>query len=89
MVPPPLRRTRTMQNQTHATPDNLLGVCHAVGATFGFNPLCLRLLLLVGVMLNAEAALAAYAVLGIAVAASRLLTWRAPAKARRETLVAA
>ena len=33
---------------THTTPqqDNLLGICHALGETFGFNPLYLRLALL-------------------------------------------
>jgi phage shock protein PspC (stress-responsive transcriptional regulator) len=54
--------------------DNLLGVCHAIGDTFGFNPLYLRLVLLVGVMLNAEIAVAAYAVAGIAVLAAKLAT---------------
>lgn len=54
--------------------DNLLGICHALGETFGFNPLFLRIPLLVGVMLNAEAALIAYFAAGIAVAIAKLAT---------------
>ena len=63
-----------MTNQTAPARDNLLGVCHAIGDTFGFNPLYLRLVLLVAVMLNAEIAIGAYAVAGIAVLAARLAT---------------
>ncbi len=64
-----------MTNQTAPIArDNLLGVCHAIGDTFGFNPLYLRLALLVGVMLNAEIAVSAYAVGGIAVLVAKLVT---------------
>lgn len=67
----------TMTSQTApaaAHRDNLLGICHALGETFGFNPLYLRLLLLVGIMLDARLALIAYAVAGIAVLAAKLAT---------------
>lgn len=54
--------------------DNLLGICHAMGETFGFNPLYLRLVLLAVVMLNAQLALTAYAVAGVAVLVAKLAT---------------
>jgi len=54
--------------------DNLLGICHALGETFGFNPLYLRLALLVAVMVNPEAALLAYFAAGIAVLVAKLAT---------------
>jgi phage shock protein PspC (stress-responsive transcriptional regulator) len=54
--------------------DNLLGICHALGETFGFNPIFLRIALLVGVMLNAETALAVYGVAGAAVLIAKFAT---------------
>ena len=60
--------------------DNLLGICHAIGEDFGFNPFWLRLALAVGIIVKPEIVLGAYAVLGISVLASRLLTRRAVAK---------
>ncbi len=54
--------------------DNLLGICHALGETFGINPLYLRLILLVGVMLNPVATAIAYTVGGVAVLAGALAT---------------
>ena len=54
--------------------DNLFGICHALGDIFGFNPLFLRIALLVGVMLNAEYALVAYFAAGIAVLVAKLAT---------------
>lgn len=71
-----------------ASHDNLLGICHAIGETFGFNPIFLRLALLVGVALNAEASLIAYGVAGIAVFAAKLLT-RGDGKPRTRTLIEA
>ena len=56
--------------------DNLLGVCHAIGDAFGFNPLYLRLMFMLAVMLNAQAALIAYAVGAAAVLAAKLATYR-------------
>jgi len=54
--------------------DNLFGICHALGEIFGFNPIFLRVALLVGVMLNAEYALVAYFAAGIAVLVAKLAT---------------
>ena len=54
--------------------DNLFGICHTLGDTFGFNPLFLRVALLVGVMLNAEVTLIAYFAAGIAVTVAKLAT---------------
>ncbi|HMI18992.1 MAG TPA: PspC domain-containing protein [Sphingomonas sp.] len=78
-----------MTNQTApaAARDNLLGVCHTIGDTFGFNPLYLRLVLLVGVMLNAEIAVAAYAVAGIAVLVAKLATRSSSKRANTRTLI--
>ncbi len=76
-----------MSNQTAPAPhkpDNLLGICHALGETLGFNPLFLRLALLVGVMVNAEIALSAYAVGGFAVATAHVAT-RLAGRASRKT----
>ena len=56
--------------------DNLLGVCHAIGDAFGFNPLYLRLVFMVAVMLNAQGALIAYAVGAAAVLLAKLATFR-------------
>jgi phage shock protein C len=86
--PPPRIRIKTMTNQTAPIArDNLLGVCHTIGDTFGFNPLYLRLLLLVGVMLNAEIAVAAYAVAGIAVLVARLATRSSGKRASARALI--
>jgi phage shock protein C len=68
--------------------DNLFGICHALGETFGFNPLFLRVALLVAVMVNAEATLIAYFAAGIAVMVAKLAT-RSGSKriARAKTLI--
>lgn len=66
-----------MSNQTapaQSPRDNLFGICHALGETFGFNPIYLRVVLLATVMLNAEAALAAYFSAGVAVGVAKLAT---------------
>ena len=63
-----------MTTQIAPQPDNLLGICHAIGEAFGFNPIFLRLALLVGLVLNPEMAMIAYAVGGVAVLAAKLLT---------------
>jgi len=70
-----------MSNQTApaAARDNLFGICHALGETFGFNPLFLRIALLIAVMVNAEATLIAYFTAGIAVLVAKLAT-RTPRK---------
>jgi phage shock protein PspC (stress-responsive transcriptional regulator) len=75
-----------MTNQTAPTPDNMLGVCHAIGETFGFNPLYLRLAILVGLLINPEIAVGAYAVAGIAVLVAKLATRPSRKRARRGML---
>ena len=62
-----------MTTQTAPQHDNLLGICHAIGETFGFNPIFLRLAFLIGLVLAPEASMIAYGVAGIAVLASKLL----------------
>jgi phage shock protein PspC (stress-responsive transcriptional regulator) len=59
-------------------PDTLFGVCEGVGQDFGFNPNYLRVALAVSMIWNPVAVIAAYALLGVAVAVSR---WIAPAPA--------
>jgi len=66
-----------MSNQTapaQSPRDNLFGICHALGETFGFNPLYLRIVLLAAVMANAEATVIAYFAAGVAVLAAKLAT---------------
>ena len=54
-------------------PDNLFGVCAALGDDFGFNPLYLRVALSAGVLWNPLAMLGIYVALGVVVLATRLL----------------
>jgi phage shock protein PspC (stress-responsive transcriptional regulator) len=80
-----------MTNQTAPAQqrDNLLGICHALGETFGFNPLFLRLALLAGVMIDAEMSLIAYFGAGVAVLVAKLAApdrSKAARKARTLTL---
>ena len=58
-----------------AREDTLLGVCHAIGEDFGFNPLYLRILFAVVLFWSPIGAFGGYAVLGAIVAFSR---WAAP-----------
>lgn len=53
--------------------DTIFGVCQAIGDDFGFDPLWLRIALAVPVMFQSWYGIAAYAVLGVAVLASRLI----------------
>ena len=64
----------TDQAITHDKParDSIFGVCAAFASDFGFNPLWLRLMIGAGLMVNMEAALGAYLVLGVIVLISRL-----------------
>jgi phage shock protein PspC (stress-responsive transcriptional regulator) len=59
-----------------ARKDNLLGICHAIGEDFGFNPMFLRIPLAVGIIFSAKWTLIAYGAMGLAVLTSRLLTRR-------------
>ena len=54
--------------------DYLIGICHALGEDFGFNPDYLRIALAVMLLVNAEVTLIAYGITGVLVLASRLLT---------------
>ncbi len=91
MVSPLPNMDNVMQNEQIAPnqPENLLGICHAIGQTFGFNPIYLRVALLAVVMVNAEVALGAYAICGVAVMAARMVTWREPWVARTTTRIPA
>jgi phage shock protein PspC (stress-responsive transcriptional regulator) len=78
-----------MSNQTapaQSPRDNLFGICHALGETFGFNPLYLRVALLAAVMANAEATVIAYFAAGIAVLAARLATRSSGKRAKAKML---
>jgi len=61
--------TTALPLRTHT----LLGVCEAVGEDFGFNPLLLRVPFSMVVLYSPTIAIGAYLVLGVIVAASRLL----------------
>lgn len=63
-----------MTTDTARHQENLLGICNAVGEDWGFNPLFLRLALAVTLLADPEIALGIYAILGMAVLVSRLLT---------------
>ncbi|HWI87522.1 MAG TPA: PspC domain-containing protein [Sphingomonas sp.] len=65
-----------------AAQDNLLGICHALGETFGFNPIFLRLVLMVGVIVSPQITVIAYLVAGIAVLVATLVTRRTTGRAR-------
>lgn len=52
--------------------DNLLGICHAVGEDFGFNPLWLRLALGAAFVVQPVGVVIGYLALGLAVLVSRL-----------------
>lgn len=69
------------QTQTDtANKDNLLGICHAIGEDFGFNPIFLRIPLAAMIIVNAKWTLIAYAAMGVIVLASRLLIRKPKAK---------
>jgi phage shock protein C len=54
-------------------PDNLLGICNALGEDFGFDPLYLRIALAVGMLFSPVAMFGIYGAMGIIVLASRLI----------------
>lgn len=53
--------------------DTILGVCEAVGTDFGFNPNWLRLAFIAPLFFAPLASVGAYLLLGLIVAATRLL----------------
>lgn len=58
-----------------ARDDTLLGICHAIGEDFGFNPLYLRILFAAILFWSPIGAFGGYVALGAVVAFSR---WVAP-----------
>jgi len=78
------------QTEAPAAKDNLLGICHAIGEDFGFNPIFVRIPLAVGIIFSAKWTLIAYAAMGVIVLASRLLIRKPkPARSTRPALVEA
>lgn len=65
--------TTTTQSRPEPQPDNLLGICAAIGTDFGVNPLWLRVALGAGILWNPAVVLATYLGLGVVVLATRLL----------------
>jgi phage shock protein PspC (stress-responsive transcriptional regulator) len=63
-----------MDNSAPAKSDNLFGICHALGESFGVNPLVLRLGFAGAFVLDFKIALLAYAAGGIAVVAGALVS---------------
>ncbi len=61
------------QNIFLGRPDTMLGICQAVGDDLGFNPNWLRLAFGIAILFNPLGVIAAYAALGVAVFASRLI----------------
>lgn len=57
---------------TEPKPDNLLGICAALGEDFGFNPLWLRVALGAGILWNPAVIVGTYLALGLVVLATRL-----------------
>jgi phage shock protein C len=66
--------------------DNLLGICHALGETFGVNPLVFRLALITGLLFSAKLTLIAYFTAGVAVLVAHLFTRERPRGGRPESL---
>jgi phage shock protein PspC (stress-responsive transcriptional regulator) len=64
--------------------DTILGVCEAIGRDFGFNPLWLRLALIVPLFFAPSLTIAAYLGLGLLVG---LVNWFAPDKPASEQIV--
>jgi phage shock protein PspC (stress-responsive transcriptional regulator) len=56
-----------------AKPDNLFGICHALGEAFGFNPIFLRIAIVFGILVNFEVTALAYLGAGLAVLAATML----------------
>ena len=72
----PTMTTQTMLPLRH---DTILGVCEAIGQDFGFNPTWLRLAFIAPIFFAPVWTVAAYLVLGVLVAATRLLFKDKPA----------
>jgi len=71
-----MQDVQTTSEQTldvKSNPDSLFGVCQLVGEDLGFNPFFLRLAFLGLGFFSIPVSIAAYALLGVGVAASRWL----------------
>ena len=68
-----------MPKPVTAPDETLLGACYAVGAHFGFDPACLRLLFAFAILWSPALGLIAYAALTAIVT---LWRWRVPAPSR-------
>lgn len=77
-----------MHDQTPAR-DNMLGICNAIGESFGFNPLYLRVALVLGALADFELAIIAYAACGVAVLTATLCTSRYFRPSRRASIARA
>lgn len=62
-----------MQPAPNSKPDNLFGVCHALGEMFAINPLFMRLAFMVAILIDFEAAIGVYAMVGAMLIASSVL----------------
>ena len=81
-----MQDVQTTNEQTveiKSNPDSLFGVCQAVGEDLGFNPFFLRLGFLGLGFFSIPASVAAYALLGAGVAASR---WLFPALQKADAI---
>ena len=65
----------TTHTEPHAPakPDDLLGICAAIGEDLGFNPLWLRVAFGAGILWNPAVIVGTYLALGLVVLAMRLL----------------
>ncbi|VVT16486.1 conserved hypothetical protein [Sphingomonas sp. EC-HK361] len=73
--------TTSAKPSLFARDDTFFGVCEAIGQDFGFNPLILRVVFGVALLINPVVVIATYLALGVAVLGSRLLF---PARARSQ-----
>ena len=69
-------------------PDNLLGICHALGHAFGIDPLYLRLAVLAAMLADFQIAAIVYLLAGVALALAALVD-RAADRLRRRSSAAA
>jgi phage shock protein C len=63
----------TQKASLFAREDTMLGICQGVGEDLGFNPNWIRIALAFGLFLSPVGTISAYAALGVAVLASRLI----------------
>jgi phage shock protein C len=64
----------TEAHQPAAKKESLLGICQAIGDDFGFNPDILRVALAFSLLVDAKTTIIGYALAGVVVLTSRLVT---------------